>query len=270
MSVTTGLATVGFGSNTQLAYIVQTADMTAIMRIAKKHGLKVIEDAACAFGSEYKGKKVGTLADVACFSFHVTKGITTGEGGLVVTDDKEIADKVSNLSVFGRVSSWDAETNNGFIIPHFEHLGYNYKMSDVLAAIGIVQLSKLEKILARKMELVHYWNAKLDGMELINQPYVRPDVRHNYQGYATLVDATVDRNLVVERMKKKGIQLQIGTYSSHLEPVYSDFVDYVCPVSADIYCRALRLPMYYGLTEEQIDYVVPILKEVLETSIYKG
>jgi len=248
------------------------ASMEAIMFLANKHGLYVIEDAACAFGSEYKGKKVGTIADVGCFSFHVTKGITTGEGGLVTTNNKEIADIVKNLSVFGRgkVSSWDAEKSDTFISPRFEHLGYNYKMSDILAAIGIVQLGKLERIIKRKTELAEYWNEKLNNIPLITAPFVSDFVRHNYQGYTTLVDDTVDRDSVIEKMKQKGIQLQIGTYSSFREPIYSEYVNYKCPVSEDIYWRALRLPMYYELTEEQIDYAAPILEETLKDSVNKG
>jgi len=249
----------------------QPADMDSIMNIARKYDIKVIEDAACAFGSEYKGRKAGSLADIGCFSFHATKGITTGgEGGLITTNDKEIADRVRMLSVFGKESSWELENSDKFFIPEFSFLGFNYKMSDVSAAIGIAQFHKVEKIIKKKTMLANYWTNKLQDIELITSPYIRDDIRHNYQGYTTLIDKGVNRNLVIEKMKKLGIQLQIGTYCSFTQPIYSKYlnIDYECPVSLDIYNRSMRLPLYYNLREDQIDYIVPLLKIVLNESKY--
>lgn len=245
----------------------QPAKMNYIMDIAKRYDLKVIEDAACAFGSEYGGIKVGTIGDVNCFSFHVTKGLTTSEGGLITTNNKEIADMVRKLSVFGRVSSWEAETSNNFIISSFEMLGYNYKMTDLAAAIGLAQLNKLEKIIERKTALAHYWDQKLYNMELIKAPYVESNVRHNYQGYTALVDDNVNRNKVIEKMREQGVQLQIGTYCSWTQPVYKSSC--ACPVSLNICSRALRLPLYYKLKTEQIDHAAALLEKTLKECYFE-
>lgn len=121
----------------------QPAEMDEIMDLAQKHDLMVIEDAACALGAKYKNKYAGTIGDIGCFSFHARKGITTGEGGLVVTNNKNLAEKIRNLAVFGMKTAWEREVNNKFIIPEFTEVGYNYKMSDITAAVGVTQFKKL-------------------------------------------------------------------------------------------------------------------------------
>ena len=129
----------------------QPADMSKIMNIAKNHNLNVIEDAACALGAAYKNGFAGTFGDIGCFSFHARKGITTGEGGMVITNNKEIEEKIRFLSVFGMQSAWERE-RAGFTVPTFNYLGYNYKMSDITAAVGVAQLKKLDKIIDEPKE----------------------------------------------------------------------------------------------------------------------
>ena len=240
----------------------QPAEMDKIMEIAKDHNLKVIEDAACALGAKYKNKYAGTIGDVGCFSFHARKGITTGEGGMVVTNDKNLAEKIRNLSVFGMTSAWDREKSTEFIIPEFTELGYNYKMSDITAAVGVAQLRKLDKIIERKRELAKYWDEKLREIEFIKPPYVSENVKHIYQSYVALVDKCINRNTLIETLMKTGIQTQIGTYASHIQPVYNS--NQKCPNSLEIFNRSLALPMYYMLTEEDIDVAAAHLKKALE------
>jgi dTDP-4-amino-4,6-dideoxygalactose transaminase len=150
----------------------QPAEMDAIMEIAEDHNLKVIEDAACALGAKYKNKFAGTIGDIGCLSFHARKGITTGEGGMAVTNNKDLADKIRNLSVFGMTSAWAREKSDEFYIPEFTELGYNYKMSDISAAVGVAQLKKLDRIIERKRELAKYWDEKLEETDFIEPPYV--------------------------------------------------------------------------------------------------
>jgi len=240
----------------------QPAEMDAIMEIAEEHNLKVIEDAACALGARYKNRYAGTIGDIGCFSFHARKGITTGEGGMVVTDNKDLAEKIRNLSVFGMTSTWDRERSDKFIIPEFVDIGYNYKMSDITAAVGVAQLRKLYKIIKRKRELARYWDNKLEEIELIEPPYVSENVLHVYQAYVALVDKRINRNKLIEKLMEKGIQTQIGTYASHIQPVYNSTDK--CPNSLDIFNRSLALPMYYTLREEDIDIVAVHLKRALE------
>jgi len=242
----------------------QSAEMDEIMKFAENNNLSVIEDAACAFGSKYKGRMVGTIGDVGCFSFHATKGITSGEGGCVVTNNDEIADRIRSLFTFGsqKHASWEREKNNNFIIPTFTSAGFNYKMSDISAACGVAQMRKLDKIITKKRELAKYWDNKLENIPYITAPYVRSYNYHNYQGYCTLVDDCIDRNMVIQSLKNKGIGSQIGTYSSYIQPAYDSYFE--CPVSLDIYNRALRLPLYYDLTIDEIDIVANELRKILE------
>ena len=240
----------------------QPADMDAVTEIASDYGLRVIEDAACAHGAKYKGNFAGTIGDTGCFSFHARKGMTTGEGGMVVTDNKELAEEIRSLSVYGTVSAWDREKSDKFIIPEFVKLGYNYKMSDISAAVGIVQLRRLDKLIEKKRTLARYWNKKLQEIEFIEPPYCSEDVRHVYQSYVALVDKRINRNKLIERLRKEGIQTQIGTYACHVQPVYKS--EQKCPNSLDIFNRSLALPMYYKLREEDIDVATSILKKTME------
>jgi dTDP-4-amino-4,6-dideoxygalactose transaminase len=238
------------------------AEMDEIMNIAEDYNLNVIEDAACALGAKYKNRYAGTIGDIGCFSFHARKGITTGEGGMVVTNNKKLADKIRNLSVFGMTSAWDREKSAGFIIPEFTELGYNYKMSDITAAVGVAQLRKLDKIIERKRELAKYWDDKLQEIELIEPPCVSENVKHIYQSYVALVDKRINRNKLIEILMKKGVQTQIGTYASHIQPVYNSKDK--CPKSVDIFSRSIALPMYYMLREEDIDVAAALLNKTLE------
>jgi perosamine synthetase len=239
----------------------QTAEMDAIMEIARDHNLKVVEDAACALGAKYKNKYAGTIGDIGCFSFHARKGITTGEGGMAVTNNKNLAEKIRNLSVFGMTSAWDREKSDKFIIPEFTELGYNYKMSDITAAVGVAQLRKIDNIIERKQELAKYWEEKLQEIEFIEPPYVSENVKHIYQSYVALLDKRINRNKLIEMLMKKGIQTQIGTYASHIQPVYNS--KQKCPNSLEIFNRSLALPMYYTLGEEDIYVAAALLKMTL-------
>lgn len=238
----------------------QPAEMDEIMRVARDHDLKVIEDAACAFGAKFKGKFAGAIGQIGCMSFHARKGITTGEGGMAVTNDNILARKMRKLSVFGITSAWERETD-GFFVPEFTEIGYNYKMSDITAAVGVAQLARIEKIITRKRALARHWDEKLEKMNLVSPPRTSKNALHIYQSYVALVDKKINRNRLIEKLAGKGVQAQIGTYASHIQPVYKSKDK--CPNSLEIFNRALALPMYYMLKEEEIDTVARILKPAL-------
>ena len=240
----------------------QSAEMDEILKIAEDHNLKVIEDAACALGGKYKNKYAGAIGDVGCFSFHARKGITTGEGGMAVTNDKNLAEKMRHLSVFGMTSAWVREKSDEFVVPKFTEPGYNYKMSDITAAVGVAQIRKLKKIIERKKELAKYWNEKLNEIEYIESPYVNNNVKHVYQSYVSLIDKGINRNKIIESLMKKDVQTQIGTYASHIQPVYQSWDK--CPKSFEIFNKSLALPMHYMLKEQDIDIVAGSLKKVIE------
>ena len=243
----------------------QPADMTPILKTGEKYNIAIIEDAACALGARYKNSFAGCIGDIGCFSFHARKGITTGEGGMVVTNNPSLGRKIRFLSVFGMTSAWHREALKEFIIPSFTEVGYNYKMSDITAAIGIAQMKKLDGIIERKRYLAEYWNEKLDEIENLSNPKTDSNGLHVYQSYVALTDRKINRNKLIVNLHKKGIQTQIGTYSSHIQPVYQSHDK--CPVSLDIYKRAITLPLYYSLTENDIDIIVKELKDELRQCV---
>lgn len=240
----------------------QCADMDPIMEIAEKYDLSVIEDAACALGSKYDKQYAGSIGDVGCFSFHARKGITTGEGGMVVTNNKEIAEKVRYLAVFGMKTAWEREATKSFMIPQFFDMGYNYKMSDISAAIGVAQMRKINMIIKKKQDLAKHWDNLIDQMDGIVKPYKSKKCSHIYQAYVAMVDKKINRNSIIEKLAKEGIQTQIGTYASHIQPVYR--YKKKCPASFDIFNRAIALPLYYSLKTDEIDEVSDVLTKILE------
>jgi len=239
----------------------QPARMDEIINIAQDYSLTVIEDSACALGAQYKGKYAGAIGDIGCYSFHARKGITTGEGGMLVTNNAEIAAKARHLSTFGMKSAWEREKKGKFSVPEFIDVGYNYKMSDITAAIGVAQLRRLDRIIDRKRTLAQYWDTRLDEIEGIKKPYVDPDTFSIYQSYVALLEPTLDRNKMIQDLLSRGIQTQIGTYASHMQPVYHALQ--TCPCSQDVFHRAISLPMYFTLQEAVIDEVADAIQHTI-------
>jgi len=243
----------------------QCADMGTILKIAKKHKLKVIEDAACGIGSKYKGKMAGSMGHINCFSFHGRKNITSGEGGIITTNDKKLADKIRSLSCFGMVSAF--ARSKKFHIPKFTLLGYNYKLSDIAAAIALAQLKKSEQFIKKRNKLAKYYNKKLKNIKSIHLPFVEKFNRHAYQAYAIVLDKKINRKNLLLELKKQGIQTQIGTYALHRQPVYNhmtncDKKDF--PHSEFVFEQSLALPMYSELSFKKIDYITSILRRILK------
>jgi len=223
----------------------QCANMDQVMKIARRYNAKVIEDAACALGAKYKGRFAGTLGDVGCFSLHARKGITTGEGGIVVTDDKHIASQVRKLSEFGVVSSW-ARDQSFHSLPSFDRVGYNYKMSDILAAVGVAQMRKIRFIIANKQNAaIRYEEVIKKHLPFLTPPYCDPDCEHVFQSYVALVKPEYKelRNWIINEFYDLNIQTNIGTYALHREPIFKQ-VRMPYPVADDIFERAIALPMY--------------------------
>ncbi len=231
----------------------QAADLKAVQDLAQRYGLRVIEDAACAVGTKFKGKFVGAYSDFACFSFHARKGITTGEGGMLTSNNESLAAHARMLSCFGVQSAFGRQAG-GFTVPSFTELGYNYKLSDILSAIGTEQLRKLDEIIARKRFLVNVYRKELESIEKVIAPFEDPDCGHIYQSFVCLVDDSVNRNKLIQKLKEKGIGSQIGTYACHLQPVYDSKQE--CPVSKRVFERALALPLHAEMTEEEVRVVV--------------
>lgn len=230
------------------------AEMDEIMEIAEKHGLTVIEDAAEAHGAEYKGKKAGSLAHVACFSFYPNKSMTTGEGGMIVTNDDKLAETMKLLRSHGQDYRY-----------HHILLGYNYRMTELQAALGVVQLKRLDKIVNYKQTLARYYNEQLSGTEGLELPYVSPHVKHGYFLYTIRVK---NRDQVQTHLEKKGIETRICFPSVHLQPIYRQLYGYKggeYPVSEKASDTVLSIPIHYSLSMDDQEYIVKHLKEALKT-----
>lgn len=236
----------------------QSSDMNKIMELAKKYNLKVIEDAACALGAEYKGKKVGTIGDIGCFSLHPRKAITTGEGGIVVTNNDEYAEKIRILRNHG------LSYINGK--PQFVMAGFNYRMTNIQGAIGVVQMKKLEKINKKRIEIADKYNELLRNIEHITLPVEKSYGKHVWQTYHILLDEKIDRDELIKILKEKGIETNFGAYAVHEEPYYKEKYEYRnCDFYNSIYAHnhGVALPVHKNISINEINYIVSELEKTL-------
>ncbi|WP_431974484.1 DegT/DnrJ/EryC1/StrS family aminotransferase [Micromonospora haikouensis] len=239
----------------------QPADYDELRAIADRHGLFLVEDAACAAGATYKGRPAGSLADVATFSFHGRKGITAGEGGAYVTDRDDLAAHARKLHTYGVEGALTRAELSDLPIPAFTELGYNYRLSDVAAAIMLAQLDRLPDLLAAKRRTAARYGELLKDHELIATPHEAPDREHPWQSYVVTLDPSVDRGAVALGLRRRGVQCTFGTYASHVQPLYGQSAP--CPVSADLFARHLAIPMHANLTDSQVETVVATLVDVV-------
>jgi dTDP-4-amino-4,6-dideoxygalactose transaminase len=206
---------------------------------------------------------------VACFSLHGRKGITCGEGGVVTTDDSAIADRVRKLSCFGMESAFARQQSTELPIPVFDDLGYNYKLSDILAAIAFVQLQRLDELLARRRHAAARYTDALQSIDYVIAPAQIADREHVFQSYAVTVEAPLVRDRVALALRDRGVGCNIGTYASHVQPIYArgDGTPAPCPVSARLFGQHLALPMHAELTDRDVDHVVAVLVEVIDDQL---
>jgi dTDP-4-amino-4,6-dideoxygalactose transaminase len=249
-----------------------SAPMEPILAVARRRGLRVVEDAACAVGATYRGSHSGTLADVGCFSFHPRKAITTGEGGMLITADDGLACLVRSLRDHGASKS-DLARHMGaksYLLPDFNVLGYNYRMTDLQGALGAAQMERLEWILQQRTRLAERYDAALQSTGWLRPPVVPPECRHGYQAYVCLFQperpalANVDRlhqsrNALMDALEATGIATRPGTHAVHLLGYYREkyglgTADYPHAYLADR--LTVTLPLYPQMTDVEQDYVV--------------
>lgn len=237
------------------------AEWDELERIARKYNVKLIEDSAEALGAEYKGRKAGSFGDAAVFAFYPNKQITTGEGGVVLTNSEEIAKLCRSLRNQGR-----GEANEWL---QHERLGYNYRLSEINCALGIAQLERLHEILIRRERVAQLYNERLRKIQSVHIPYGAAHVKISWFVYVIRLSdeySQRDRDRVIEGLRGRGIQC--GKYFSpiHLQPFYQELFGYKpgdFPVTESVAARTIALPFYNNLSEEQIDYIVTTLKAVL-------
>ncbi|WP_457208481.1 DegT/DnrJ/EryC1/StrS family aminotransferase, partial [Nocardioides sp. P5_C9_2] len=239
----------------------QPADYDELRAITDKHSLWLMEDAACSAGAFYKGRPAGSLADLATFSFHGRKGITSGEGGALVGSDDALMDRARKLHTYGIAPAVSREGAATLAVPSFAEVGYNYRMSDVQAAIMRVQLGRLPDLVTARSAAADGYAERLAGTEGISLPVVLHDRTHPWQSYLVTAGDDVDRDKVVMALRERGVGSNFGTYASHVQPVYGTSSD--CPVSARLFRTQFALPMHANLVEDDLDWVAAQLRDVL-------
>jgi dTDP-4-amino-4,6-dideoxygalactose transaminase len=246
-----------------------SADMDALLAIARRHNLRVVEDGACACGTRYRGQHVGTFGEVGCFSFHPRKAITTGEGGMLTTNDEALAQLFEVLRSHGAETSDLArhQSNAGFILPEFNRLGFNYRMTDIQGAIGVEQMKRLDGILAQRRARAHRYTARLQNVPGIILPREPDGYTHVYQSYVILIQAGhTARDHIALTLQAKGIATRQGTHAVHALGYYRAQYGLTpddCPQAWRADQESLTLPLYATMTDAEQDYVIDALRELV-------
>ena len=235
------------------------ADLEAVTAVAHRHGLTVIEDAACALGARLADRPVGSFGLAGCFSFHPRKSITTGEGGMITTSDDALAARIGILRSHGGVRE-----GGRF---RFEAAGFNYRMSDILAAVGVAQMRRFDEHLAARRWVAGWYAARLTGAAGIRAPITPEGRTHTFQSYVVLLDDRLDRDAVIASLAEAGIETTIGTYALHAEPFFAS----TCglrpgerPQSWRAARSSLALPLHAAVSEEDVDRVVDELGHAID------
>ncbi|MBN1911667.1 MAG: DegT/DnrJ/EryC1/StrS family aminotransferase [Pirellulales bacterium] len=283
------------------------ADLDRLLDLGKRHGLAVFEDAACALGSRYRGQPIGGHSELACFSFHPRKVITTGEGGMITTRRRDLAARLRLLRNHGMSTPATPPDETGRPnAPRFEALGYNFRMSDIHAAVGLAQMEKLEWIVSRRREIARRYTEGLAGHPCLRVPAVPEYATPNYQSFAVEVtDSTKEardtvtgggkgarhllperpfgcfaqkvpgtfsasrerlRDAFLERLTGAGVACLPGVMLAHREPAYADWNPVALPESEAACDRSMLIPLYPQMTDEEIDHVVKSLWSVCKIS----
>ena len=245
------------------------ADIDTIRQALPAH-VAIIEDAACAAGATYKGRAAGTLGTAACFSFHPRKSITTGEGGMLTTNDDALAAKAAVLRSHGASISEEQRHRGAqpYLLPDFDELGFNYRMTDVQAAIGLVQLTKLDGFIAERDRWAAYYRETLAGLGWLRQPVPLANSRHAWQAYVTYVDpatAPMPRNEMMARLHAMGVATRPGTHAVHMLGYYRDRYglkpdDF--PAARDCERNTMAIPLHNKMSDDDYVYVAQCIKSL--------
>jgi perosamine synthetase len=241
------------------------AAISEICEIAARHGLLVIEDAACAIGAEYRGQRIGRPhTPMACFSFHPRKILTTGEGGMITTADDAVAARLRRLRQHAMgVSDLARHDSREVVIESYDEVGYNYRMTDLQASVGLIQLERLDGMLARRRELAARYSSRLSSISWLLPPVETHDGRHNFQSYMIRLreDAPVTRDALMQYLLDRGISSRRGIMAIHREKPYRDAKwDASLPVTNQVTDSTVILPLFHDLTYEDQDYVADCLE----------
>ncbi len=259
------------------------ANMPYIMELAEKYNLKVIEDSACGFDGWIGNRHSGTFGDVGCFSFHPRKSICTGEGGMLITNSDEIANRVSQLKDHGASKS-DLQRHKergGSLLPDFTMRGYNYRMTDMQGALGVCQMEKKEYIMSGRREVASRYDTALKDISQLITPFTPKNYKHGYQSYvciftdgediSNLTKEQIDRinikrNIFMEKLEEKNIATRQGTHAVHTLRYYKDKNSFNDEDFLNSYAGdrlSIALPLYAGMSDEEFEYIISNIKEAL-------
>jgi len=239
-------------------------DIDRILALADTHGLLVIQDAACAFGSRFQGRPVGSFAPVTVFSLQARKVITTGEGGMILTDDAVLADRLRRLRHQGMsLSDFERHSGSPTNFETYPEIGYNCRMTDIQAAIGVCQLDRAESLLAQRRKVAERYLLGLANDPFVEVPHVPEGLTHNWQTFQVRLrpSGPLTRNEVMEALHGEGIPTRRGVFASHLEPPYRGF-GATLPNTESAAAECMQLPMHGAMTEAEADQVLGALRRI--------
>ena len=255
MNMTTEILEEGYNEKMTVFEPVSWAGVpleSSIYKKSKDLGLKCLEDSACSLGAKIGDDYVGNIAEFSCFSFHPRKVITTGEGGMITTNNDEMAEFCHSYKHFGAKGS------------SFEILGTNYKLSNILSAIGLIQMKKIENIVQTRIEKAKVYEELISKINGIKPAYVGKNTRQTFQSYTCYVEKEGKRDKIRNALADENIQSQIGTYALHLEPAYKNYKRIGnLENSEKLFYNALTLPLHKDLTTEDQERICKIIKNTL-------
>ena len=247
-------------------YAGQPCDWDALRAVADRHGLALVADACHAISATYKGRSVGTLADVSCFSFHPVKHVTTGEGGMAVTADAGLAERMRSFRTHGITADPKAREAAGTWYYEMVELGFNYRITDIQCALGLSQLAKLPAWIDRRRALAAMYAEVLAGIDGVEPLALRPEVEHAWHLYVVRVDAA-RRADVFARLREAGIGVNVHYVPVHLHPYYRrerGTGPGLCPVAEAAYGGLISLPMWPGMQDEDVARVCAEIESAVE------
>jgi perosamine synthetase len=251
-------------------YTGQPCDYDALQAIADRHGLAIIDDACHAIGGSYKGRAVGTLADLNTFSFHPVKHFTTGEGGIITTESADFAQAMRVFRNHGITTDHRQRAKSGAFFYEMTDLGYNYRLTDIQCALGISQINKLHERVERRQQLAAMYDAAFAGIDYVKPLVVRPEVSHGYHLYMVRFDTGalgMDRAAVFSALRAENIGVNVHYIPVHLHPYYQKTLGTgpeLCPAVEAAYEQLITLPLFHQMNEVDLDDVVTAIQKLVE------
>jgi len=247
-------------------YAGQPADLDALLALADRHELLVIEDAAHALGAKYRSRMVGSISHMSVFSFHAVKHLTTGEGGMVTTNNSDFAQRLREVRNHGIDSDARARQAAGHWHYEMTTLGFNYRLTDIACALGLAQLPRLSANLARRRAIAVRYGKALATVPSLTLPIVAADVTSAWHLYPVRVDASIDRAEVFNALRAEGLGVNVHYIPVHLHPYYRSRFGYrggEFPIAETASGRLISLPMFHGMTDEDVDDVIFAVEKVM-------